>query len=816
MTVTSGTRRRLRWRSVVVLSMIAAAAVQGPVWAASSNNARIVRDNYGVPHIYADDLGALFFGYGFAVAEDRLFQLEMTRRSVWGTVAEVLGPEYLAFDRRTRQTGYAKAGIRARIDRLAPAYRTMLKAYADGINHFLKVAGQGGTARLPAEFDQLGFRPAPWSPEDIAQLFVGTMATRFSDAAREVENAALLDGLIKKFGREKGQAIFDDLLPPAEDPRAILTIPASEPSRERPPAARLPAKTAPRVAGMAPRGIAGIRARIGAGESEYLDHLDRLNLASKMGSNAWVVGAKRTGNNTAILMGGPQMGFTTPGYVHEVGLHGAGFDVVGATPAGYLPVLFGHNANIAWTSTAGASDLVDVFVETLDPKNPARYRFKGEWREIEAREEVFKVKGGADVKDTFHRTVHGPVMSVDANNGVAYSRARAWEGLELESMAGWIDQTQARTFNEFLAASHRMAVSINWYYADRKGNIGYVHTGRYPVRNPGQDLRLPTPGTGEREWQGFLPAGRNPHAYNPDQGFIANWNNQPAKGWYFAGSLWSHVDHAKSLIDFLASRPVVTVDDVKALNRYASFADHALQFFRPRLLEAVRSLAREDAELLRAANLVAGWNGLREDNDGDGNYDSPGVVIFQAWLTQMLADTFTAAKAGPAASLLQYQPSDVPIGAKVLFRVIEGRARVDYLGGAGPREAMAASFRKAVASLGGRLGSNPGAWQAPVRTLLFRNRNFLQIPQAFHEEPKLILMNRGTQNHLVVLSEAGVKGVNVAPPGESGRVLPNGQPSPHAADQLKLFVDFEYKPLNFHLADVMRAAESAKSVPYRP
>ena len=575
--------------ALLIAMLIPIARFHPGLRAASSPNVRIVRDNYGVPHIYASELGALFFGYGYAVAEDRLFQIEMMRRSVWGTVAELLGPDYLAFDRRTRQLGYSRTDIRARIDKLPPTYQTMLSAYADGVNKFVEVAVQGQTSKLPTEFDKLGFRPARWTAEDVAQLFVGTMATRYSDGSREMENAALLNGLIAKFGNVRGHSIFDDILPPTEDPQPVTTIAAPQRATEH---ARA---SPPRIS--LPDGIAAVWSRVSSEESAYLSSLDRLGLASKMGSNAWVIGARRTGNKTAILMGGPQMGHTTPGYLHEVGLHGAGFDVVGSTPAGYLPILFGHNANASWSSTAGSSDLVDIFSEALDPADATRYKFKGEWRTMQARHEVFKVKGSADAEVTFYRTTHGPVMAVDPKNNIAYARARAWEGLELQSMAGWIDKTQSQTFDDFLAASRKMALTINWYYADRKGNIGYVHNGRYPQRNSAQDLRLPTPGTGDREWLGFLPADQNPRVYNPDRGFIANWNNQPAKGWYFAGSQWSHVDRAKSLIDFLAAKPIITLDDVKALNRYASFAEHSLQFFRPRLLLAVRASATNDVEL---------------------------------------------------------------------------------------------------------------------------------------------------------------------------------------------------------------------------
>ena len=387
--------------------------------------------------------------------------------------------------------------------------------------------------------------------------------------------------------------------------------------------------------------------------------------------------------------------------------------MVGSTPAGYLPILFGHNANIAWSATAGSSDMVDVFVETLDPARPSRYLFKGEWREMQSREEVFHVKGSGDIKATFYSTVHGPVMSIDNEHHRAYSRGRGWAGLEIQSMAAWIESTQSSSFEEFLDASHREALSINWFYADGRGHIGYAHNGRYPVRNPAQDLRLPASGIGDREWQGFLPADQNPHVYNPAQGFLANWNNQPAQGWFFAGGIWASVDRARTLIDFLEARQAITLSDVRELNRHAAFADTTWPFFRARLLDAIRKIDRPDPAVLRAADLLANGMDLANPAMVPASSTVLGVLIFRTWLKVMLADTFGEDTAGPASAMLQFMPGDTPFGSKLLLRVLTGRARGTYLRGTAPSEAMAAAFQKAVAQLTADMGPDPSGWRAP-------------------------------------------------------------------------------------------------------
>jgi penicillin amidase len=814
----------LRLVTVLLLVLVPVSALAGPPATPPGQSVapvpvRILRDEWGVPHIYADDLGALFFGYGYTVAQDRLFQLEMMRRSVWGTVAEVLGPAYLNFDRDTRQLGYTRADLEARMAALAPDYRTMLTGYAQGVNAYITEALNAPAAKLPAEFNEVGFQPELWSAADVAQIFVGTMAARYSDLTMELRNAAWHQELTRTFGEEQGQVIFNDLLW-MEDPNAVTTIAPTDTW----------SGAAGRTTGAVPAGVQAVAVQDAGARDADVAALTALNLPSKGGSNAWLVGGSRSTDGSAILLGGPQMGWYLPGYVHEVGLHGAGFDMVGSTTTGYLPILFGHNGQTAWTSTAGVGDVVDVFVEKLDPQDPTRYLYNGQWQTMTARTETIKVKGAADVQATFYRTVHGPVMAVDSANRVAYARARSWEGLELESMAGWIDQTRATTWAEFQAAGERMALTISIYYADRAGNIGYLYTGRYPVRHPAQDPRLPTPGTGEREWQGFVPARKNPRVLNPAAGYIANWNQQPARGWANPDHYtpWGSADRALELSSYLEALPRIGRDDAAALIKHASFVDVNQRYFRPQLLDAIAQVNPDDARLQQAAKYLAQWNGLREDPDANGFYDQPGQVIFEAWLTEMLATTFPKERLGSASAAMQYtypngiamgSSLNVPWGAKVLKHVLDGDASglplgQDYLAGKAPTVAMVEALNKALTKLEQAQGTDMQAWRAPITLQVFAPVNFLGVPQARKEGLTGLFYNRGSENHLIQLSPAGVNAQNVVPPGQSGFVTVSGQTSAHYKDQMALYHAFAFKPMYFTPAEVAQAAVSREVVLY--
>lgn len=758
----------------------------------------VTRDDYGVPNVYAEDMESLFYGFGFVVAEDRLFQLEMSRRSVWGTVSEVLGEDFIDFDIQTRQGGFSRAEIEERIDALDEEYQRILDSYAAGINEHLGEALDNPQELLPKEFQRLEFEPEPWTAADVANIFIGTMATRYSDFTAELGQAALLAHLQETYGEEEGKEMFNDVRW-VEDPEALTTIPREEEWK---------VEEEGDLSGALPQNADAIWAHAERQQQEYEQDLGELGFPVELGSNAWVFGGELTPGGEAILLGGPQMGWTLPGYLHEVGLHGPDFSIIGTTTPGYPAILFGHNEEIAWTSTAGLGNVVDIFVEELDPEDPTRYKFEDEWHDMEIREETIPVRDGEDVTTEFYRTVHGPVIQVDEEAGEAYAKGRSWEGLELESLAGWIDGTFASDWEEFKDAARKMAITITWLYADRDGNIGYLFCGRYPDRHPDQDPRLPTPGTGEREWQGYIPFEEVPHVFNPEAGYLANWNQQPAEGWSNpALMLWGKADRAHILFDWIEEQETLTVEDAKKLNKHASFADVNEQYFRQELVEAVRELAGNDERLLEAADLLEEWDGYRSNSLEEGYYDSPGQAIFEYWLTQMLKDTFEEWFGEHFGRLAYEYPRgpmagsiNVPGGAKVLLHVLEGEDAAvamsqDYLEGLTPEEAMKESLTGALGTLSGEQGEDMEAWKVPVTVQKFGTNNFAGVPQGFQEPPEILYQNRGTQNHIVVLDEEGVRGENVNPPGQSGFVSLAEEKSLHFNDQMELYENFNYKTM---------------------
>ncbi|HYO85325.1 MAG TPA: penicillin acylase family protein [Dermatophilaceae bacterium] len=778
--------------------------------AAPAGAVTIKRDGYGIPHVYAATTRDLFRGYGFAVAQDRLFQMEMSRRATTGTVCEVLGSAYLALDKDSR-TGFDPAAIKAQIARLPQADRDILDGYAAGMNEYLDRIIADPDRLMPKQFLDYGFQPSRWTGYDVAMIWVGTMANRYSDSSAEIQNYGVLQQLIDANGAAAGARLFDQIQW-QQDPAAPTTVPRRARTARGANTAAIAALT-PQAAGFSDARPAAAAL---AGE------------AAPSASNIWITGASRTKGAASMLLNGPQFQWFNPSYVYGVGLHGAGFDLAGNTPFAYPAVIFGTNRSISWGSTAGPMNVVDMYQERLEPANPRRYLFRGSYRDMTLRTETIKVKGAADVTLDVLSTRHGVVTSVDPAKNTAYAKKRSWSGREIASLIAWVTMTKARSWNQYAAQAARFAISINWYYADKRGNIGYISPGLLPRRPANQDVRLPATGDGSMEWRGYLPFAANPKVYNPRQGYLANWNNQAAAGFNNDYGNWSVVDRVQEIISQLDRGGRLTPSQLSDLNERASFQDLNHRYLAPLLRAAARSLPAGDA-LRRDILLLGGWDGQTRDRDGNGSYDGPQPAMMRAWLPilfqTVLADDLPPAVYQSYVTNIYQLPVDQrsirPAPAlKLVYNALLGRAAsvpqtVDFLDGRTPQAVLLESFRRAMTALRTERWADPASWSVPISRLQFSHKNFLGVPQASDTETLTgpIYMNRGTENHLAVLSPTRASLCIAAPPGQSGFVAPSGQRSPHYDDQMDLYATFRCRQEHLTRAAVNLNTESVTTLP---
>ena len=523
----------------------------------------IDRDSYGVPHIQSSTEAGVFFGQGFATAQDRLFQMETFWRTALGRLAELQGPAALNQDRQIRTVYYTTAERQAQFAELSPRLQTMISAYVDGINAYIDSTGANPSAYLPVQYAQGGFQPERYSV-DKAMAVMQFFIRRFGEiGGQELTRLAELQA--------QGPAWFEENRP-VNDPTAPTTIEAGS--------------QAPRMSYSydGPPVDPAVAAQVAADRDALTASLVEHGVPHKFGSFAAVISAAMTEAGRVLLLGAPQMGLPTVNakavtaeYELLVGSAGAGgLHVAGMSVPGIPGVIIGRTRGRAWTFTTGATDNTDTFTLTLGQptaQGVPTYLYNGELRTAEAITTTINVAGGSPETYTSFRSVHGPVYQVDASNGRAYAFQYAFWERELEMAEALLDAWDAESIGAFQAAAARIPVSFNMFYADADQNIAFWHVGDYPIRPGDADPRLPLAGDGSQEWVGLTAFDQQPQSVNPSQGYFANWNNKPVAWWNQGDNIpWAEgrgrfYNGVTALKDHLESVGPISFEEVQELTR---------------------------------------------------------------------------------------------------------------------------------------------------------------------------------------------------------------------------------------------------------
>lgn len=652
-------------------------------------------------------------------------------------------------------------------------------------------------------------------------IWIGTMANRFSNGTNEVENLKMLQALIDDHGETKGQELFDQLLW-EEDLNAPTTVPREDIERPN----ELPEPTT-QAANTSAQDLGPISPDIvDAGQDRMLAYGAADSVGSiAEASNLWITGEEKTEGGGSTLVNGPQFDWFNPSYVYGIGLHGAGFDVTGNSPFGYPAVLFGTNNDISWGSTAGPSDVNDIYQEQLHPDDPHQYWYEGEWHGMEQREETIEVKDSENITHTVYSTVHGTITSFDEDQDTAYAHKRSWTGEEVQSLMAWVGVAKAKDWDDYLDLAEDMAISINWYYADNDGNIGYVSPGRLPDRPADQDARLPAVGDGSMEWNGIHDFSENPQTYNPEQGYIANWNNQAGPAAVGDSGNWGAVDRVHEILEELESQDTFSTDEAWDIIETTSFADLNIRYLRPSL-EAASKADDLDGTAQEHVDLLLEWDGQARDDDQDGVFDGPQPAIMRAWLPILIEEVF--ADDLPEDVYQTYLDDIYPepggsarpaSGVKVLYNALLGEEAgveqtFDWFNGEDPQDILLDSYLAAIDELIDEHGDDPNGWEASVPELEFGYQNFIGVDQADEDETLTapIYQNRGTENNMVHLNGEESTMCSAAPPGQSGFVSLDGETNEHYQDQLELYLDFDCKSDHLTEDSISDAAVSTLTI----
>jgi acyl-homoserine lactone acylase PvdQ len=665
----------------------------------------ITRDAYGVPNIRAGNDPDLWFGVGYAIAQDRLVQLELFRRATRGRLAEVLGPTRLNSDIVARRDYYRPAELQRMLNKLPAALRARFGAYADGVNAYLAVV-KANPALRPQEFALLQLEPAPWTALDSAAIGVQLARTIPSGDGRELENWTAL----RKLGTKRFNALM-----PLRRSGQVTTVPAANGAFPSTPGrSRKDEKAGFKRSIRFLRGQRPPKAPIAAAALVH------------GGSDAWAV----RGSGRAWLFTGPQLGFQIPEQLAEFEVHRPGLDARGVTPPGLPVVGIGRNDHIAWGLTSGSSDDDDLYAERL--AGSERYRYKGRVRKMDCRTETFKVAGKKAVKRRLCRTVHGPVQARSGKR-TAWARKYAIWNHEIDTLAGVSDLNEADSVADADRAIAKVTWNENAMVADDQGNIGWWHPGRLALRPKRWDERLPYPGDGSAEWRGLLRVSQRPHVINPAQGWLANWNNAPSVGWTIGDGvdterLSGNLHRAAFLFRLVA--PVAaapTYDAVKGIDRVAGTTAQQRPLLDARLRAAAAGARAPGKAVL---DTVLAWDGNYDVTDAAGTVD-PGVAAWEA-LKHAAVIKLPKAARGWLGSHGGSHPFDFGGADATAFH------RLD----AGELQGVAASAEAALAIRFG--SSDPATWREP-------RRMYDVTVTGVAEKPVLKSYDRGTWQQSVEL-----------------------------------------------------------------
>lgn len=768
----------------------------------------IVRDSFGVPHIFATGPSEsviqerIAYGIGYAQAEERLFQMEILRRAAEGQLAALLGRPYLEMDLITRRDSEMASERQRQIAALSPSDRAALERYVAGINAVIR-RDTSNPSLMPAGFQLLQDLPIrPWTADDTVAIISLEVSNIAQSSGNGLGYGALARLLTGHYGLSEATSILDNLQF-THDPQAPVTVPSHQHARFTSAGQRYDfihytrADTARLISEVLPDVFAAHRAML-TGQRAVKQAIDTLGLPT-FGSNAWALSPRRTTTHGALLWGAPQVGYYTPEILDELEVEGGRFHLHGVSvPGGGPGIVIGYTPHTAWSITTSQDDQVATYVDRIRRHGQGyQYWWRGAWHRVGQRTVTFRIRRESasipvtgqlplpsytTYTTTLYRTYHGPgrrpipctVVYLDAAAGRAYCRVRDFWNTELRTGKALVAINQATDLAQFGAAVHKNVAGFNFVYADARGNIAYWHTGRIPLWPRGADPRLPLPGSGRYDWRGYLPPRRWPSVVDPAQGFIASWNNKPQSGWDDSGdgTLWGAFQRSAQLMNMLRGHRRFSQTSLWQMARRVGELDLQLTLGFKRFITELPSRFRLSPIERAAVRQIAGWDGVAfypagaqrgADGQPTGLVRSPGFAILNAWfsrLENLVAQHVFGPVLGrrrPAAQVQFYTRDPLTTSPQFeffndydgfVYNVMTGYAHgARYLGGLSPLAVSREALDQAIAQLRSKQGPRPAAWHAAMPMISFEALDVAGVPSIPWE-------NRGTWGQAIELPPA--------------------------------------------------------------
>lgn len=556
----------------------------------------VYTDEYGVPHVFAENEDDLFFTAGYIAARDRLFQLSLVGLALKGELSTVFGPGFLNTDIYFRTWKIHEMGKKL-VNNMQPINKIVFQNFCDGINHRI----ESELADLPIEFKILNFKPLKWDPTMVAG-YARMMAHEMSGSWMP----EVVFGAVENFfGKNK----LLDLIPGGDVDNPTIVDTKGE-------------------------NLKNIYDNIL--KNEYILRNIFGSFAADIGSNNWVVSGSKTNTGLPFLANDPHLAFTQPPRWYEIHLKGGRFDVSGVCIAGIPIPVIGQNTRTAWGFTNSMVDDLDFFIEELNKDDKTLYKHGNEWKKIKLKKEVFKIKGSRDTSVFIRSTHHGPIISdihtlINKNKNII---SMSWTGHWITGeMDAWIALTTMNNWNDFSNGVKDFGVpGQNIVYADIDGNIGWRPAVYIPIRKYGHSM-TPRPGWDKSyDWNGKVPFDEMPFILNPKEGFISTANNRTIDDSfpYYISGLWADPSRASRIEDKLKEKNIYNIEDMKSiqLDLYSKFGE----LITPFILNLGHTA--HTTEEIRAIEFLINWDYVED-------IDSEATLVFHSITNKIIENIYS-------------------------------------------------------------------------------------------------------------------------------------------------------------------------------
>ncbi len=612
--------------------------------------AEILVDQWGVPHMYAEDIEDIAFVQGFNAARDRLWQIDLWQRRALGELSEALGDEWVEHDRAARLFSY-RGDIDEEWAAYGPDAEAIATGFAEGVNAFIEQTSEDPDL-LPVEFEALDYEPRRWNPEDIVRMRVHAITLNVSS---EVQRAITL----REFGEdvERVRQWLDpedweieipdgldlDLIPTdVLDVFSMATMSSTNISFDEDDV-RNPAVL---------DDLSAVTNNSGSDAAEALDEPDLMEMELPTASNNWAVAPELTGTGRPILANDPHRAHNVPSLRYVAHISAPEFDVIGAGEPGLPGISIGHNGHTAFGLTIIYIDQQDLYVYETNPENPDEYRYEDNWVPMDVETETIDLRGGGACEVELKFTRHGPVIYEDTEKNVAFAVRTVWTDPGTTAYFGGIGYMRAENLDEFQAAmegdlTEEMkgwgAPPENQVAADTEGNIGWFPGGRTPVR-PNWDGLLPVPGDGRYEWDGYLHQSNLPREINPDRGWVASANqynlpedypvDDPPIGFEFAAPY-----RYQRIAEVLGE---VDADNEHSLEDSTDLQTDFLSIPIRILTDALAETDPDEERLVEAREWLTEWDNVLNEDSGE-------AALAEVWFSNHLQEAVTVELVGEEA-----------------------------------------------------------------------------------------------------------------------------------------------------------------------